>query len=151
MIRIDSTKTEGVQTALSTVKAFYDALGRGDVATMTALLDDDLEWTEAEGFPYFAGTWRSSKDVVEHLFVPLGRDWDGFSAIAETFVTQDGTVVAFGNYGGINRATGRTLAAPFAHRWLVANGRIVSFVQYTDTLLVDRAMPFSAGRPFIDG
>ncbi len=151
MTRLDPTETEGAQTALSTVKAFYAALLRGDIAAITSLLHEELEWTEAEGFPYFAGTWRRPQDVVEHLFIPLGRDWDGFSAMAESFVTQGGMVVAFGNYGGINRGTGRALAAPFAHRWHVADGRIVSFVQYTDTLLVDRAMPFSTGRPFIDG
>lgn len=67
---------------LETVKSFYDSPGRGDVGAVVELLADPLEWTEAEGFPYFAGTWTSPQAVVDGLLVPLGRDWDGFSARA---------------------------------------------------------------------
>ena len=41
------------------VQAFYDALARSEIEAVLALLDPDLEWTEAERFPYFGGTWRS--------------------------------------------------------------------------------------------
>lgn len=124
---------------VDTVKSFYDSLGRGDVGAVIALLSNPLEWTEAEGFPYFAGTWTSPQAVVDGLLVPLGRDWDGFSARADSFVSEGDRVVAFGSYGGVNRATGRTLAAPFAHSWRVRNGQITRFVQYTDTALVQAA------------
>jgi ketosteroid isomerase-like protein len=92
---------------------------------LVALLSDDLTWSEAEGFPYFSGTWRRPQEVVEKLRILRrgGRN-----------------VVAFGAYRGLNRATGRKLMAPFAHRWRVTEGRISSFAQYTDTLLVIRAM-----------
>ena len=124
---------------IETIQSFYNALGRGDVATVVALLADDLEWTEAEGFPYFAGTWRSPQAVLDGLLAPLARDWDAFSARAESFVCEADCVVAFGAYGGVNRSTGRSLAAPFAHRFRVIGGRIASFVQYTDTALVQGA------------
>lgn len=124
---------------LDTVKSFYAALGRGDVAAVVALLDDPLAWTEAEGFPYHAGTWNSPQAVVDGLLAPLARDWDGFSARADSFVSEGDEVVAFGAYGGASRATGRVLAAPFAHRWRVTGGRIDRFVQYTDTALVQAA------------
>ena len=123
-------------TPLDTVKSFYAALGRGEVGAVVALLSERLEWTEAEGFPYYAGTWTSPQAVVDGLFAPLARDWEGFSARAVAFVSEGDEVVAFGAYGGVNRATGRTLAAPFAHRWRVAEGRVTGFVQYTDTALV---------------
>ena len=59
-----------------TVRAFYDKLGHGDVPGVLALLRDDLEWTEAERFPYYSGTWRTPQEVLDKLFVPLMRDWD---------------------------------------------------------------------------
>ena len=124
-----------------TVRAFYSALGRGDAPTALAQLCDKLEWTEADGFPYFSGTWRTPQEVAENLLVPLSKDWESFAVDADSFVSQASEVVAFGVYRGVNRATGRTLAAPFAHRWRVSDGRIASFVQYTDTILVRRAMP----------
>jgi uncharacterized protein len=35
---------------VSIVRAFYDALGRGDVPGVLGSLHDNLEWTEAQGF-----------------------------------------------------------------------------------------------------
>lgn len=125
---------------LAVVKSFYEALGRGDVSAVVALFADKIEWTEAKGFPYHKGTWRTSQEVVDNLFIPLGRDWDGFSACPTAFVSEADGVVAFGTYGGINRASGRALNAPFAHHWHVVDGRVTSFVQYTDTALVLEAI-----------
>ena len=123
-----------------TVQSFYGALKRGDVPAVLALLSEDLAWTEAEGFPYFSGTWKTPEEVFEKLLIPLSKDWENFSADADSFVSEGHNVVSFGNYRGVNRATGRRLLAPFAHYWCVTNGRISRFVQYTDTVLVKRAM-----------
>jgi uncharacterized protein len=124
---------------LETVQSFYAALDRGDVDAVLALFADTIEWREAEGFPYFGGTWTRPQQVVERLLVPLGRDWDKFSAHADGFVSESDEVVAFGTYRGVNRATRRQLCVPFAHRWRLASGRIVAFSQYTDTVLVQAA------------
>ena len=45
-------------------------------------------------------------------------------------------VVSFGRYVGTHGKTKRSVTAPFAHRWAVRQGRIVRFVQYTDTAKV---------------
>jgi ketosteroid isomerase-like protein len=124
-----------------TVRTFNAALGRGDASAALTLLSDKLDWTEADGFPFFSGTWRTPQEVLENLFVPLLQDWETFVADPDSFISAAFEVVAFGVYSGVNRATGRTLAAPFAHRWCVSDGRIDSFAQYTDTILVRRAMP----------
>ena len=39
------TKAAGI------VRDFYDALARGDVPAVLSLLDENIAWTEAEGFP----------------------------------------------------------------------------------------------------
>lgn len=125
---------------IPTVRAFYDALGRGDAPGALALLADDLRWTEAEGFPYFSGDWRSPQEVLEKLLIPLSRDWDGFSAAPQEFFSAGERVVALGVYGGVAKATGRRMRAPFAHAWTVRDGRIATFDMYTDTVLVQRAL-----------
>ena len=125
---------------LEAVQSFYAALGRRDVDAVLALFADSIEWREAEGFPYFGGTWTRPQQVVEGLLVPLGREWNEFSACADAFVSEGDEVVAFGAYRGVNKATGRQLFAPFAHRWRVACGRIAAFTQYTDTVLVQAAV-----------
>ena len=43
------------------------------------VLSPKLSWTEAEGFPYYSGTWRTPQEVVDKLLIPLARDWDDFA------------------------------------------------------------------------
>lgn len=122
--------------AVRVVAEFYRALAEGDVSRVLELLSPDLEWTEAERFPYYGGVWRSPQAVFDNLLVPLARDWEGFSATPQEVVASDERVVSFGVYKGLFRATGRSMSAPFAHRWRVRDGKIVQFTQYTDTAKV---------------
>lgn len=126
--------------AVEIVRRFYDALGRGDVPSLLALMPPEIEWTEAERFPYHAGTWRTTQAVVEGLLVPLGRDWSAFSAAPTDCVAEGERVVAFGAYSGIYKAPGRSFTAPFAHLWTVRGCKITGFVQYTDTAKVLEAV-----------
>lgn len=127
-------------TPLKIVQSFYKALGRGDVTVALGLLDDGVQWTEAIGFPYYSGTWTGPQAVLENLLVPLSRDWDWFSATPQSYAVDGSIVVAFGTYTGVYKATKKSLAAPFVHRWNVANGKAVSFSQYSDTVLFREAL-----------
>ena len=123
-----------------TVRAFYDKLGHGDVAGVLALLRNDLEWTEAERFPYYSGTWHSAKEVMDKLLVPLSRDWDGFSAKPHEFIAEGERVVSLGVYSGTSKATGKSMTSPFAHVWTVRDGKLAKFNMYTDTAKVLEAL-----------
>lgn len=134
-------------SATETVEAFYNAIARGDVAHVLALLHPELEWTEAEGFPYYSGTWRTPQAVVDNLLVPLGRDWDGFAAAPHDFIADGDRIIALGVYSGTAKATGKSMRAPFAHVWRVREGKLARFDMYTDTALVAAALhsPSTAG------
>lgn len=127
-------------TSIDTVRGFYDALGRGDVPGVLALLQSELEWTEAERFPYYSGTWRSPQEILNKLFVPLARDWAGFSAKAHDFIVEGDRVVSLGVYSGSFKRTGRSMTAPFAHIWTVRDSRIAKFDMYTDTAQILEAL-----------
>jgi ketosteroid isomerase-like protein len=122
------------------VRAFYAAVSRGDVPGVIGLLHPDLHWTEAEGFPYYSGTWRNPQEVIDKLLVPLMRDWDNFSAVADDYIVEGNRVVSLGAYAGVNKATGKAMRAPFAHVWQVADGKLARFDMYADTWLVRAAM-----------
>lgn len=122
------------------VRQFYKALGRGDISAVIASLGPELEWTEAESFPYYGGTWRSPREVVDNLLVPLARDWENFSVDVDDFVAEGERVVSFGTYTGTYRQTGRSMSAPFAHSWTVRGGRLSRFDMYTDTAKVLAAL-----------
>ena len=125
---------------LALVRSFYTALAARDVPAVIGVLHPDLHWTEAEGFPYYSGTWRHPQDIVEKLLAPLTRDWDDFSAAASDFIVEGDRVVALGTYSGRNKATGKSIRVPFAHVWRVADDKLQRFDMFTDTLLVDRSL-----------
>src|SRR5215213_6899479 len=65
---------------------------------------EDVEWTEAEGFPT-AGTYRGHDEVVQGVFMPLVQDYEGSTVTPELFVGDGDTVISVGWYEGICRAT----------------------------------------------
>jgi uncharacterized protein len=95
-------------TPVDTVRRFYDALGRGDVAAVLSLLDAQVQWTEAERFPYYSGTWQGPQAVLDNLLKPLSSDWEGFSAKAHEFIAEGDRVVSLGTYSGTFKKTGRS-------------------------------------------
>jgi uncharacterized protein len=129
-----------MNNATEIVRGFYDALGRGDVNGLLARLHEKLEWTEAERFPYYSGTWHSAKEVMDKLLVPLSRDWDGFSAKPHEFIAEGERVVSLGVYSGTSKATGKSMTSPFAHVWTVRDGKLAKFNMYTDTAKVLEAL-----------
>ena len=131
---------------LGVVQEFYRAMAAGQIEKVVALLSPDLQWEEAERFPYYGGVWKNPQAVVDNLFTALATDWEEFSATPHNFVCSNENVVSFGLYTGKFRATGRSISAPFAHRWLVRGERIAQFKQYTDTAMVLEATIGCAGQ-----
>src|SRR4030095_3939968 len=84
---------------LDGVKGAYEAFATGDVPGVLGFLSADIEWTEAEGFPY-GGTYKGPNAVLEGVFMRLGTEWEGFAAVPEEFIDAGDTVVALGKYSG---------------------------------------------------
>lgn len=124
---------------LESVRGLYEAFAKGDVPTVLGFLDANIAWTEAEGFPY-GGTYNGPKAVLEGVFMRLGGEWDGFAAVPDEFIDAADTIVVLGKYSGTYKATGKSFEANFAHVWTIRGGKAIRFVQYVDTLLVQRAL-----------
>ncbi|QQS47405.1 MAG: nuclear transport factor 2 family protein [Acidobacteriota bacterium] len=124
---------------LEVIKGVYAAFAKGDVPGVLGILVSDIEWTEAEGFPY-GGTYTGPNAVLENVFMRLGTEWEGFSAVPHSFVDGGDTIVALGKYGGKYNATGKSFTADFAHVWTMKDGKAAKFHQYCDTHLVRQAM-----------
>jgi uncharacterized protein len=126
-------------TNLNSVKAVYAAFATGDIPAVLGALSPDIAWTEAEGFP-LAGTYIGPRAVLEGVFMRLGSEWQGFAAVPDEFIDGGDTVVVLGKYSGKYKATGKSFQANFAHVWKMKDGKAAQFIQYTDTLLVHRAL-----------
>ena len=113
-------------------KNLYAAFAEGNIPAVLGAMAADVHWTEAEGGPY-GGVSIGPEAVLENVFMKLGTEWDGFAAVPREYVASNSTVVALGEYSATFKATGKSFKAPFAHVWKFADGKVVSFEQYTDT------------------
>ncbi|WP_217183149.1 nuclear transport factor 2 family protein [Streptomyces sp. AC495_CC817] len=122
------------------IRDHYAASDRGDLDGMLAPLADDVQWTEAAGFPY-AGTYIGPDAVAAGVFQRIQEDWDDYTVAIDEVVDGGDVVVGIGTYSGTHRETGRFFAARVAHVWRLTGGRVTAFEQFTDTELVNRALP----------
>lgn len=117
------------------IRGIYEAFAIGDIPGVLGALAPDIEWTEAAGFLY-GGTYVGPSAVLENVFMKIGTEWEGFSAVPFQLVDGGDTIVALGNYAGKYLKTGKSMSVPFVHVWDFEDGKIVKFVQHTDTLKV---------------
>lgn len=122
------------------VKGVYESFAKGDIPAVLGTMAENIEWTEAEGFPY-GGTFTGPNAVLEYVFMKLGTEWEGWSAVPEQILDAGETIVSLGNYTGKYNETGKSINVPFAHVWTFNDdGKAVKFVQYTDTLKISEAL-----------
>jgi uncharacterized protein len=126
---------------VAAVKGIYQAVATGDAPAVLAALSPDIEWNEAENFPYADGNPYHGPDAVMNgVFARLGSDWDGFAVEPREFLEAGDTVVMTGRYTGTCKATGRPMNPWVAHFWTFEDGKAVQFQQLVDTLAVARAV-----------
>lgn len=128
-------------TPLELVQTVYAGFAAGDMPRVLDTMADDIVWNEAQGNPYAdKNPYVGPEAILTGLFARLGGDWDGFTATPSDFIVSDETVVVFGLYTGHYKATDKTMSAPFAHRYTIKGGKIISMQQYTDTAAHVEAM-----------
>lgn len=120
-------------------KDTYEAFGRGDIESVLANFDPDVEWHAAEGLPW-GGVHRGSQNVAENVFGRLMQAFEVFTLNPERYIESGDTVVVLGRYSGKGNAGGKPLDAAFAHVWNLENGKLKQFGHYADTAKMNEAM-----------
>ena len=119
---------------VNVVRGIYDGFAKGDIPTVLAALDPQVEWWEAENFIYAdKNPYVGPNDVLEGVFMRLGNDWEGFAVAPKEFLDAGEAVITRGYYSGTYKENGKQVRAQFAHFFTFRNGKIVKFQQYTDT------------------
>jgi ketosteroid isomerase-like protein len=127
--------------AVETIRAAYAAFARNDPSVLFGAMAPAISWNEAEGNPLadrnpYVGPEAIGAGVFGRLLAAI----DHFTAVPTTFVDGGDHVVVIGRYGGVMKAGGGPLDAPFCHVYRFEGDRIVSFQQYTDTAQWARLM-----------
>ena len=128
-----------MSTNLEIIRRTYEGSSEENGRNLLVSLSPDVEWTEAEGFPY-AGTYVGVDALMKGVFQRLATEWIGYRADVHTYLGDGHRVAAFGVYSGTYKATGRSMTAPFAHLYELEDGKIIRMHQYVDTVLVSRAL-----------
>lgn len=115
--------------------AAYAAFRQGDIPSVLAMMDEAIEWTEADGH-HVAGTFVGPQAVVEGVFMRLGEYFDDFALEIDQLVAEGDTVVALGTMGWKHKATGAPARVKVVHVWTFVDGKARTFQQHTDTHLL---------------
>jgi ketosteroid isomerase-like protein len=117
------------------IQALYQSFASGDVPAVTAKFDDDITWTEADGFP-LAGTYIGPQAVVENVFMRLSEFSNNWAVVVDRLVADGDTVVANGKYTWNHKDSGEPCEVRMAHVWTLSGGKATAFLQHVDTVVV---------------
>ena len=120
---------------IQTIKAVYEAFGRGDVGSIVGAVTDDVDWasdTSSDGAPWYGV--RKGKDGVGAFFEAFGKamDVDDFTPLAFA-TTDDGDVLTVVRFAVRGRDTGKTARMQLHHYFRFTDGKISYYRGSEDT------------------
>jgi ketosteroid isomerase-like protein len=123
------------------IMALYAAFDSGDMGAVLALMADDIVWHEAENNKWADGNpYVGPQAVAAGVFARVPEEYDSFAVEIGQVVAEGDTVVMQGRYRAKVKASGAEIAPQIVHWWTVKDGKIATFQQHVDTLLLAKAV-----------
>ena len=121
-----------------TIKAVYDAFGRGDVPTILQQCASDVDWNNSRvhsnEVPWngnFSGTAK-----LPGFFAAVGDNLEFSTFNPHTFVESGDNVIVLLRLESTLKKNGRPLVNDAVHAWKVnGDGKITSYRHYNDTAM----------------
>jgi ketosteroid isomerase-like protein len=131
------------QENIKVVQDAYASFGRGDIQALLDSLDENVEWVlPGEGLIPQAGTYHG-REGVARFFQALSETTEFSAFEPRDFIAQGDHVIALGTYQGKARATGRPFESSWAMSFLLRDGKVLKFREYTDTGAIGSAFAAS--------
>jgi len=117
------------------IDGIYKSFNAGDIPAVLAVLDDNVEWIEAEGNAYADGNPYIGPDaVLNGVFARVGADYEYFNVVdVNLHEMSNNQVLATLRYNGKLKKNGATIDTQVAHHWTLNDGKVTGFQQYVDT------------------
>jgi ketosteroid isomerase-like protein len=119
---------------LSTIKAVYEAFGRGDAPAILEHLTDDVDWAAdaaSDAAPWYGE--RTGKDGAAGFFEAIGGTLDVQEFTPIGFAANDTEVMVFLHFRVTVRATGKEAAMNLHHYFRFRDGKIEYYRGSEDT------------------
>jgi uncharacterized protein len=128
------------QSDVALVQSLYAAFGRGDIGTIIAALAPDIEWrlNGSRSDHPLLGSWKGPQGV-QTFFAELARLQDFSEFAPREFLSVGERVFVLGHYAATMRKNGRKAASDWVHIFTLRNGKVASFLEFTDTAEFARA------------
>lgn len=127
---------------IETIKAMYEAFGRGDLDAILELVTDDVDWSTNAAIasaPWYGP--RHGKDGVRGFFEGIGQTGPVTEFTPLSFASNDdGDVFAFIRYAFTVTATGKHVAMNLHHYWKFREGKVCFVRSAEDTAQVAAAL-----------
>lgn len=120
---------------VAVVDGLYQSFVKGDVPAVLAVMDANIVWNEAEGFPYAdQNPYIGPEAVLNGVFARIGAEWEYFNLTDIQLHDMSGNMVlATLRYKAKHKTTGKVIDSQTAHLWTLRDGKITAFQQFTDT------------------
>ncbi len=105
------------------IRAAIKAFNAGDVETMLALADPELEWRPAFGAATLGGTTYRGHAGFREYWHTAREIWETFRFEPEQFIEHDEQVVVIGRGRGRGHGSGIAIDQPLAMVWRVKAGK----------------------------
>jgi ketosteroid isomerase-like protein len=115
---------------VATLRAAYQAFGRGDIPAVLAALDPQVAWECPAELP-FGGTFRGPEEVLGY-FQALAGTFESLEVVPDLFLDAGPEHVVV---RGRDRVTlgGEPMDVAFLHLATLRGGRVVAFREYLDS------------------
>jgi steroid delta-isomerase-like uncharacterized protein len=127
---------------LAVIEKVYVDFAKGNIPEVLSAMADDIEWNEAENFPYADGNpYVGSEAVLNGVFKRIGEEWEYWNLTNLKYqqMTND-KILTTGRYDAKYKKNGRKINMQMAHLWTLNDGKITSFQQFADTKAIAEAI-----------
>lgn len=129
------------QSAMDIANAFMEAMGKGDMETMTNLMHEDMTWQNAgdKTLPWI-GPWHGKKAILEKFMPAFGAGFQTIKWEPVDALTSDDTAAYFGQMiGKLTNSGEETKEFTYALRVKIKDGQIILWNWFEDGVEVSRA------------
>jgi hypothetical protein len=124
------------QQNIDLVRRGYEAFGRGDLAGLLSLFDEQIKWVTPGPTDLPTAGTRRGRDSVQQFFGTLAELFDFQRFEPKEFIAQGDRVIVLGEDTVRLKATGAVFDLEWAHAFSVKNDKIVTFNEYLDTAAI---------------
>ncbi|MEM6723597.1 MAG: nuclear transport factor 2 family protein [Bacteroidota bacterium] len=120
--------------------AFMDAMGKGDMDNMIALMHDDMVWANSgdKTLPWI-GPWQGKKAILEQFMPVFGANFQTVKWEPNDGLSSDDTAAFFGRMiGKLTKSDAQTSEFDYALRVKVKDGKVILWNWFEDSYEVSK-------------